>query len=183
MRLQTVDPWFLWNDTGRSLSNLLEYFWLFSPLKRKNLLIFNFWRWFPRWCFCFLFPVWLIPVPNGGFDTQFEFSDNLFRLPIYHLLVSLLRPDCRIFWVLLLCLELSTKSEEPPDLVICALLLGTAVTLFHMIPGSSDDAHTLVLHKFGSSLQITMGHSTLDSASPDKFLEIPSYMLTFGEKD
>ena len=86
-------------------------------------------------------------------------------------------------WVLLLCLELSTKSEEPPDLVICALLLGTAVTLFHMIPGSSDDAHILVLQKIGSSLHITIGHSTLDSATPDKFLEIPSYMLVFGEKD
>ena len=30
---------------------------------------------------------------------------------------------------------------------------------------------------------ITIGHSSLDSAIPDKFLEIPSYMLAFGEKD
>jgi hypothetical protein len=52
-----------------------------------------------------------------------------------------------------------------------------------MIPGSSDDAHILVLQKVGSLLQMTMGHSTLDSATPDKFLEIPSYMLAFGEKD
>jgi len=52
-----------------------------------------------------------------------------------------------------------------------------------MIPGSSDDAHILVLQKIGPSLHITMGHSTLDSATPDKFLEIPSYMLAFGEKD
>ena len=81
------------------------------------------------------------------FDTQFEFSDDLFRLPIYRLLVSLLRQDCRMVWVLLVCLELWTKSEEPPGFVICALLLGTTVTL------------------------------------PDKFLEILSYMLTFGEKD
>ena len=85
--------------------------------------------------------------------------------------------------MLLVCLELWTKSEEPPSFVICALLLGTTVTIFHMIPGSSDDAHILVLQKFGSSLHITMGHSTLDSAIPDKFLEMPSYMLTFGEKD
>ena len=85
--------------------------------------------------------------------------------------------------MLFVCLELWTKSEEPPGFVICALLLGTTVTLFHMILGSSDDAHILVLQKIGSSLHITMGHSTLDSATPDKFLEIPSYMLAFGEKD
>ena len=30
---------------------------------------------------------------------------------------------------------------------------------------------------------ITIGHPSLDSAIPDKFLEIPSYMLAFGEKD
>ena len=117
------------------------------------------------------------------FDTQFEFPDDLFRLPIYHLLVSLLRQDCRMVWVLLVCLELWTKSEEPPGFEICALLLGTTVTLFHTIPRSSNNAHILVLQKFGSSLHITMGHSTLDSATPDKFLEIPSYMLAFGEKD
>ena len=52
-----------------------------------------------------------------------------------------------------------------------------------MIPGSSDDAHTLVLQKSGPQLHFTIGHSTLDSATPDKFLEIPSYMLAFGEKD
>ena len=85
--------------------------------------------------------------------------------------------------MLLVCLELWTKSEEPPGFVICALLLGTTVTLFHLIPGSSDDAHILVLQKLGPSLHMTMGHSTLDSATPDKFLEIPSYMLAFGEKD
>jgi len=67
--------------------------------------------------------------------------------------------------------------------VICALLLRTTVTIFHMIPRSSDDAHTLVLQKSGPALHITIGHSTLDSATPDKFLEIPSYMLAFGEKD
>ena len=61
--------------------------------------------------------------------------------------------------------------------MICALLL---VMIFHMIPGSSDDAHILM---FGPALHITIGHSTLDSATPDKFLEIPSYMLAFGEKD
>jgi len=85
--------------------------------------------------------------------------------------------------VLLVCLELWTKSEEPSGFVICALLLGTTVTIFQMIPGSSDDAHILVLQRVGSLLQMTMGHSTLDSATPDKFLEIPSYMLAFGEKD
>ena len=85
--------------------------------------------------------------------------------------------------MLLVCLELWTKSEEPFGFVICALLLGTTVTIFHMIPGSSDDAHILVLQKVGSLLQMTMGHSTLDSATPDKFLKILSYMLTFGEKD
>ena len=85
--------------------------------------------------------------------------------------------------MLLVCLELWTKSEEPPGFVICALLLGTTVTIFHMIPGFSDDAHILVLQKLGSSLHITMGHSTLGSATPDKFLEILSYMLAFGEKD
>ena len=85
--------------------------------------------------------------------------------------------------MLLVCLELWTKSEEPFGFVICALLLGTTVTIFHMIPGSSDDAHILVLQKLGSLLHMTMGHSTLDSATPDKLLEIPSYMLTFGEKD
>ena len=47
----------------------------------------------------------------------------------------------------------------------------------------SDDAHTLVLQKSGPAQHITIGHSTLDSATPDKFLEIPSYMLAFGEKD
>ena len=57
------------------------------------------------------------------------------------------------------------------------------MTIFHMIPGSSDDAHILILQKLGSLPQMTMGHSTLDSATPDKFLEIPSYMLAFGEKD
>ena len=57
------------------------------------------------------------------------------------------------------------------------------MTIFHMIPGSSDDAHTLVLQKSGPALHTTIGHSTLDSATPDKFLEIPSYMLAFGEKD
>ena len=67
---------------------------------------------------------------------QFEFSDDFFCLPIYHLLVSLLRQDCIMVWVLLVCLELWTKSEEPPGFVICALLLGTTVTLFHMIPGN-----------------------------------------------
>ena len=113
------------------------------------------------------------------FDTQFEFSDDLFRLPIYHLSVSLFRQD----WVLLVCLELWTKSEQPPGFVICALLFGTTVTLFHMIPGSLYNAHILILQKFGPSLHITIGHSTLDSATPDKFLEIPSYMLAFGEKD
>ena len=64
-----------------------------------------------------------------------------------------------------------------------ALLLGTTVTLFHITPGSSDDAQILVLQKFGTSLHMTMGHSTLDSATPDKFIEPPSYMLTFGEKN
>ena len=57
------------------------------------------------------------------------------------------------------------------------------MTIFHMIPGSLDDAHTLVLLKSSPALHIAIGHSTLDSATPDKFLEIPSYMLTFGEKD
>ena len=57
------------------------------------------------------------------------------------------------------------------------------MTLFHMILGSSDNAYILVLQKFGTSLHMTMGHSTLDSAIPDKFLKTPSYMLTFGEKD
>ena len=84
-------------------------------------------------------------------------------------------------WVLLICPELWTKSEEPSGFVVCALLLGTTVTLFHMIPGSSDYAH--ILQQMGSSLHITMEHSTLDSANPDKFLEIPSYMLAFGGKD
>ena len=37
--------------------------------------------------------------------------------------------------------------------------------------------------KFESSPHIKIGQSTLDSASPDKFLEIPSYMPLFGEKD
>ena len=37
--------------------------------------------------------------------------------------------------------------------------------------------------KFGLSPHIKIGQSTLDSASPDKFLEIPSYMPLFGEKD
>ena len=85
--------------------------------------------------------------------------------------------------MLLVCLELWTKSEEPPSFVICALLLGTTVTIFHMIPASSDDAYILVFQKLGPSLHMTMGHSTLDSATADKFLEIPSYMLAFGEKD
>ena len=57
------------------------------------------------------------------------------------------------------------------------------MTIVHMIPGSSDDAHILVLQKVGSLLHMTIGHSTLDSATPEKFLKIPSYMLTFGEKD
>ena len=116
------------------------------------------------------------------FDTQFEFPGDHFRLPIYHLLVSLLRQDCRMVWVLLVCLELWTKSEEPPGFVICALLLGTTVTIFQMIPGSSDDAHILVLQRVGSLLQMTMGHSTLDSATPDKFLKNPSYVPLFGER-
>ena len=116
-------------------------------------------------------------------DTQFECSDDLFRLPIHCLLVSVLRLDGVKVFVLLVCLELWTKSEEPFGFVICALLLGTTVTIFQMIPGSSDDAHILVLQKLGSLLHMTMGHSTLDSATPDKFLEIPSYMLAFGEKD
>ena len=47
------------------------------------------------------------------FDTQFEFSDDLFHLPIHCLLVSVLRLDGRKVWVLLVCLELWTKSEEP----------------------------------------------------------------------
>ena len=89
---------------------------------------------------------------------MFEFSDDLLRLPIYRLLVSLSRQDCRRVWLLLVCLELGTKSVEPSGFVIHALLLGT-------------------------TLHITMGHSTLDSTTPDKFLEIPSYMLLFGEKD
>ena len=79
--------------------------------------------------------------------------------------------------MLLVCLELWTKSEERFGFVICVLLLGTTVTLFHMIPRSLDDVHILVLQKFGTSLHMTMGHSTLDSATPDKFLETPSYML------
>ena len=66
--------------------------------------------------------------------------------------------------VLLVCLELWTKSEEPVSFVICALLLGTTVTLFHMNPRSSDDAHMLVLQKFGSSLHITITHSTPNGA-------------------
>ena len=37
----------------------------------------------------------------------------------------LLRQDCRKVWVLLECLELWTKLEEPQGFVICALLLGT----------------------------------------------------------
>ena len=115
--------------------------------------------------------------------TQFEFSDDLFRSTIHRLLVSLLRLDSRMVRVLLVRLELWTKSEEPPGFVICAILLGTTVTLFHMISGSLDDAHILVLQKLGSLLHMTMGHSTVDSATPDKLLEIPSYMLAFGEKD
>ena len=101
------------------------------------------------------------------------------------LLVSLLRLDSRMVRVLLVRLELWTKSEEPPGFVFCALLLGTTVTLciFHMIPRSSDNAYILVLQKIGSSVHITIGHSTLDSATPDKFLKIPSLMLAFGEKD
>ena len=85
--------------------------------------------------------------------------------------------------LLLVRLELWTKSEEPLGFVICALFFGTTVTLFHMIHGSLVDAHILVLQKFGPALHITIGHSILDSATPDKFLEIPAYMLAFGEKD
>ena len=58
------------------------------------------------------------------YDTGFEFPDNLFHLPIYRLLVSLLRQDCRRVWVLLECLERWTKLDEPQGFVICALLLG-----------------------------------------------------------
>ena len=60
------------------------------------------------------------------FDMQLEFPDDLFRLLIYHLLVSLLRQDCRKVWALLECLELWTKLEEPQGFVICDLLLGTS---------------------------------------------------------
>ena len=65
------------------------------------------------------------PYRMEDFDTQFEFSDVISRLPFYYLLVSLLRQDCRRIWALLECLELWTKLEEPQGFVICALLLGT----------------------------------------------------------
>ena len=59
------------------------------------------------------------------FDTQFEFSDDLFHLPIYCLLVSVSRLDGRRVLVLLVCLELWTKLVEPQGFVIGALLFRT----------------------------------------------------------
>ena len=40
-----------------------------------------------------------------------------------------------------------------------------------------------VFPKFGLSPHIKIGLSALDSDTPDKFLEFPSYMPSFGEKD
>ena len=41
----------------------------------------------------------------------------------------------------------------------------------------------LVIPKIGASSHIIIGHSALDPVIPDKFLENPSYMPSFGEKD
>ena len=41
----------------------------------------------------------------------------------------------------------------------------------------------LVIPKSGLSPHMTIGQSALDSVTPDKFLEIPSYMPSFSEKD
>ena len=45
------------------------------------------------------------------------------------------------------------------------------------------DRMVLVIPKSGLSPHMTIGQSALDSDTPDKFLEIPSYMPSFGEKD
>ena len=52
-----------------------------------------------------------------------------------------------------------------------------------MISTTLLDRMILVIPKSGLSPHMTIGQSALDSDTPDKFLEIPSYMPSFGEKD
>ena len=107
-----------------------------------------------------------------------------FWLPFYYLLVLLLRQDCKKVWALLECLELWTKLEEPQGFVICALLLGTSSDATPHVTMNIRMMHTYSFsRKLACHYIITIGHSSLDSAIPDKLLEIPSYMLAFGEMD
>ena len=86
--------------------------------------------------------------------------------------------------MLLECLELWTKLEEPQGFMICALLLGTSGDATPLFTMNIRMMHTYSFSRMlGCHYFITIGHSSLDSAIPDKFLEIPSYMLAFGEKD
>ena len=101
------------------------------------------------------------------------------RLPLYYLLVSLLRQDCRKVWALLECLELWTQiggTSEFRDL--CSIATWLQVMLIHFLPWIFEWCTHTRCHYF-----ITKGHSSSYSYIPDKFLEIPSYMLAFGEKD
>ena len=101
------------------------------------------------------------------------------RLPFYYLLVSLPRQDCRKVWVLLECLRtLDQIGGTSGFRDLCSIATWLQVTLVHLLPWIFEWCTRTHCHYF-----ITKGHSSLDYSIPDKFLDIPSYMLAFGEKD
>ena len=68
--------------------------------------------------------------------------------------------------------------------MICALLLGTSGDATPLVTMNIRMMHIYSFSRMlGCHYFITIRHSSLDFAIPDKFLEIPSYMLAFGEKD
>ena len=128
--IQFVCSFLVWVFCGMILEGFIRFAWIllvYVAFEKEEYFYFYFRLWiFPWWRFCFLFPVWLISVQNGGFwHAVWVFGWYLSRLSFYHLLVSLSRQDCRRTWALLECLELWTELVEPQGFVICALLLGT----------------------------------------------------------
>ena len=110
------------------MSLMLKYSWMYVAFKKGRIFWFLFLNVVSKMVLLFSIPSmvdfrteWRILTRSLSFWTL-----SLSHLPFHYLLVSLLRQDCIKVWVLLECLELWTKLEEPQGVVICALLLGTS---------------------------------------------------------
>ena len=120
IRLQFVDLCILWNSTGGLCPWCSNTIGCMSFLKMEESVDFLFLKVISKM-------VLLFSIPSiVDFHTEWRiltrslsFGCYLSRLPIYYLLVSLLRQDCRRVWAPPECLELWTKLEETQGFVIC----------------------------------------------------------------